>query len=130
MAVFAAQFGSPDHAADALAAALAMRRQLAEFNAARPGAAGVRAGIGLHTGLLVAGNIGTEKRMEYTVIGDTVNVAARIESKTKDLSCDILFSEAVYARLGEPFKAGVKAQRCEGVRVKGKDAPLVLYKAL
>jgi class 3 adenylate cyclase len=130
MAVFAEQFGSRDHAADALAAAVQMRRQLAEFNAGRPGAAPIRCGIGIHTGLLVAGNIGTDKRMEYTVIGDTVNVAARIESKTKDLGVDVLISDGTYSRLDERARASVKTERCEGVRVKGKDAPLVVYKIL
>ena len=128
MAIFAEQFGSKDHAADALAAARAMRLKLAEFNASRPGAKPVRFGVGVHTGLLVAGNIGTEKRMEYTVIGDTVNVAARIESKTKDLGSDLLVSDSVFSRLSERTKSGIKAERCEGVHVKGKDAPLVVYK--
>lgn len=127
MAIFAPHFGSNDHAGDALAAALEMRAKLAEFNASRK-APPVRFGIGIHTGLLVAGNIGTAKRMEYTVIGDTVNAASRIESKTKDFACDLLVSESVFARLGEASRSGVSLERCEGVRVKGKEEPLVLYK--
>ncbi|MBI3505005.1 MAG: adenylate/guanylate cyclase domain-containing protein [Proteobacteria bacterium] len=128
MAVFTPQFGSTDHATDALEAALSMRRKLAEFNEERPAGKQVRFGIGVHTGQLVAGNIGTEKRMEYTVIGDTVNTTARIESKTKDLACDLLISEAVFVKLGPEAKAKIAAERVEDVRVKGKEAALVLYK--
>ncbi|MFA6030241.1 MAG: adenylate/guanylate cyclase domain-containing protein [Elusimicrobiota bacterium] len=130
MAIFAPQFGSAEHAADGVRAALAMRERLAAFNAGGFVPHPVRFGVGIHTGVLVAGNIGTEKRLEYTVIGDTVNIASRIESQTKTLGCDLLMSDAVHAALPEDLRAGLRAERCEGVRVKGKESALVLYKLL
>lgn len=128
MAVFAPQFGSKDHVDDALRAALGMREKLAELNAR--GGPEIRFGVGLHTGTLVAGNIGTEKRLEYTVIGDTVNVASRIEGQNKDLGSVILVSSAVYERLSPALRAQVRAERCDDVKVKGRERALVLYKVL
>ena len=128
MAVFAPQFGSKDHVDDAVRAALGMREKLGELNAR--GGQEVRFGVGIHTGALVAGNIGTEKRLEYTVIGDTVNVASRIESQNKDLGSVILLSSAVYERLSPSLRAQVRAERCDDVKVKGRGQPLVLYKVL
>jgi class 3 adenylate cyclase len=128
MAVFAPQFGSKNHVDDAVRAALGMRDKLAELNAL--GGPEIRFGVGLHTGTLVAGNIGTEKRLEYTVIGDTVNVASRIESQNKDLGSVILISEAVHARLSPEMRAAVKDERCDNVKVKGRAQSLVLYKVL
>ena len=128
MAVFAPQFGSKDHVDDALRAALGMRAKLAELNAR--GGPEIRFGVGLHTGTLVAGNIGTEKRLEYTVIGDTVNVASRIESHNKDLGSVILVSSAVYERLSPALRDSVRGERCDNVKVKGRERALVLYKVL
>jgi adenylate cyclase len=128
MAVFAPQFGSKNHVDDAVRAALGMREKLAELNAR--GGPEIRFGVGLHTGTLVAGNIGTEKRLEYTVIGDTVNVASRIEGQNKDLGSVILISEAVHARLSPELRASLKDERCDNVKVKGREQALVLYKVL
>ncbi|MDX6769267.1 MAG: adenylate/guanylate cyclase domain-containing protein [Elusimicrobiota bacterium] len=130
MAVFAPQFGSKDHADDAVRAALGMRERLAAFNAEGLGPGEVGFGVGVHTGLLVAGNIGTEKRLEFTVIGDTVNIAARIESMNKDLGSVILVSEQVHAALSPALRDGLKAELCEAVRLKGKEKPIGLYKLL
>lgn len=128
MAVFAPQFGSKNHVDDAVRAALGMREKLAELNAR--GGPEIRFGVGLHTGTLVAGNIGTEKRLEYTVIGDTVNVASRIESQNKDLGSVILISEAVHEGLSPALRATVRSERCDNVKVKGRAQSLVLYKVL
>ena len=128
MAVFAPQFGSKNHVDDAMRAALGMREKLAELNAR--GGPEIRFGVGLHTGTLVAGNIGTEKRLEYTVIGDTVNVASRIESQNRDLGSVILISAAVHERLSPALRATVRSERCDNVKVKGRVQSLVLYKVL
>jgi class 3 adenylate cyclase len=128
MAVFAPQFGSKDHVDDAVRAALGMRAKLAELNAR--GGPVIRFGVGIHTGTLVAGNIGTKKRLEYTVIGDTVNVASRIESSNKELGSVILISEAVHSRLSPALRAEVRGERCDDVKVKGRAQALVLYKVL
>jgi adenylate cyclase len=128
MAVFAPQFGSKNHVDDAVRAALGMREKLAELNAR--GGPEIRFGVGLHTGTLVAGNIGTEKRLEYTVIGDTVNVASRIESLNKDLGSVILISSAVHERLSPALRGSVSSERCDNIKVKGRAQSLVLYKVL
>lgn len=128
MAVFAPQFGSKHHVDDALKAALGMRERLAAFNASGASPEPVRFGVGIHTGVLVAGNIGTERRLEYTVIGDTVNIASRIESQNKELASTILVSEDVYAKAEPGLRETLRAERCDNVKVKGKDRPLVLYK--
>jgi adenylate cyclase len=96
LAVFGVPRPTPDAAARAVAAARAIRDGLAELSG-RLGGEGlppVGFGIGVHSGTVVAGTIGSPERMEYTVIGDTVNVAARIEGMTRTLDRTILLSEA------------------------------------
>ena len=108
MAVYTPLLGSSDYAADAVRAASDMRSALAEFNASGIAPAKVEFGIGVHTGRLVSGNVGTSSRLEYTFIGDTVNIAARLESKSKEFHTDILISaptlEKARGSLDEKFK--------------------------
>ncbi len=84
-----ATFGTPrpalDDAVRAVQAGIAMRLALTEFNRERAtkGLAAVRHGVGIHSGRAVVGNVGTRERLEYTVIGDTVNVASRIAAACK-----------------------------------------------
>jgi class 3 adenylate cyclase len=130
MALFGVTTQTPMHADQALSAALAMREKVRTYNILREraGELPVRIGIGIHSGPLVAGNMGTPDRLEYTVIGDTVNVASRIESQTKELQTDILISKELKDRLSG--KQQVKFVRCPGIMVKGKSEPLELYKVL
>lgn len=129
-----ALFGVPDktenHAEMAVRAALGMRRALEEFNALRSsrGEPPVRIGIGIHTGKLVSGNIGARERMEYTVIGDTVNVASRIESQTKLLGACILVSREVLDRIPPSLAGELPFEKCPAISVKGKTEPLELYR--
>lgn len=105
MAFWNAPVDVPDHARKAVRAALAMRRTLASLNADDafgfgPGQS-VAIGVGIHTGLACVGNMGAEAHFNYSAVGDTVNVAARIEAACKEVGFDILVSESTTAYLGE-----------------------------
>jgi adenylate cyclase len=107
MAVFGAPIEQPDHAARALSAAREMLSvRLPRFNAwlaERGLGAEFRMGIGLNSGPVSSGNVGSEQRLEYAAVGDTTNVAARLEAKCKETPHQLLFSEATRERLaGDP----------------------------
>ncbi|MGM0608540.1 MAG: adenylate/guanylate cyclase domain-containing protein, partial [Candidatus Muiribacteriota bacterium] len=89
MAIFSPNFGLDNHVDGALKSALGLRKALSKFNKLEKYPV-ISQGIGLHTGSLIAGNVGTTERMEYTVIGDVVNIASRIESQNKEFDTDIL----------------------------------------
>ncbi len=101
MAIFGAPVASQNSAEDAFEAALDMRKTLIEINKEfkKDGLPEIRFGIGIHTGSVFAGTIGAETRMEYTVIGDTVNTASRLESLCKTYTTDLLISEASAEKL-------------------------------
>ena len=128
MAVFGAPVTRPDDAKRAVRAAIRMRQALAKLNDSfvERGMERLRFGIGLHSGEVVAGNIGSSRRMEYTVIGDAVNLASRLESKTKELGTDILISEATRERLDTSFATELIGE----VHVKGRAQPVQIYKVL
>jgi adenylate cyclase len=114
-----------DHAHKAVRAALDMQRELVDVNRAREvdGLPPLRIGIGVHTGPVAAGMLGGAEHAEYTVIGDAVNVASRIEGLTKTHGVDVLVSETTWARCGERF--GGKKLAAEEIR--GRREPVVLY---
>jgi PAS domain S-box-containing protein len=95
MAVFGAPWPDESHALNAVAAARAMLRELETFNAEQRarGLPPFRLGVGIAAGKVVAGNLGSEQRMEYTVVGDTVNLASRIEALTKTLGVPVLMND-------------------------------------
>jgi adenylate cyclase len=126
MAVWGAPKGTPDDAKNAVNACLEMRVALAELNKTRitENQAPILMGMGLHAGPVVAGTVGSNARLEYTVIGDTVNTASRIESSTKSFGTDLLISEEVTKRIGDSFIL----QSAGATKVKGKTEPLKLLK--
>ncbi len=130
MAIFAPHLGSENHVEDAINASLSMRERLKDLNSSGKLKMPIKFGVGLNTGTLVAGNIGTEKRFEYTVIGDTVNVASRMESLTKDLNTDILISENTFNRLKHGFFDKIAVEKSEPVKIKGKSELMPVYKLL
>jgi adenylate cyclase len=105
MAIWNAPADDPDHAANSCAAALAFQRANQRLNAefAREGWPVYRTRIGLHTGEAVVGNIGSEDRMNYTALGATVNLAARLEGLNKNYGTSILVSSVVKQRVGAQF---------------------------
>jgi len=126
MAYFGAPLPDPDHAAHAVDCALAMVAELDALNAVRAarGAPPLQIGVGLHTGIAVVGDIGSPlHRLDYTAIGDTVNVASRIEGLTKAAGVPLLVSEATRARAG----AGYAYQPFQPMSIRGKAEPLAVF---
>jgi adenylate cyclase len=125
MAVFGAPVSKKDDAVRAVRAAVRMRIALSDLNerlVAR-GITPLRTGIGIHTGVVVAGNIGSEQRMEYTVIGDAVNLASRLETSTKEMGVDVLISADTY----ELVKDTCVAEAIREITVKGRSEPVMTY---
>lgn len=95
MAVFGSPTPGPRDATNAVRCALAMQRAVASWNAERKSASPIRIAIGIHTGNVILGDIGSERRLEFAVLGDTVNVASRVEGKCRSLDASILFTDDV-----------------------------------
>jgi adenylate cyclase len=127
MAIFGVPYGGPDDADNAVAAANEMMSTLADLNARRleRGQHAIAIGVGLSTGEVVAGNIGSPKRLSYTVIGDAVNLASRLEGATKQYGVSILLSELTYAAL----KDRRYVREVDLLRVKGKTRPVAVYES-
>jgi adenylate cyclase len=128
MAVFGAPLPLENHAWMAVQSALDMRHRLAEFNHSRRIAAQpqIRVGIGLSSGEVVSGNIGSQKRMDYTVIGDGVDISSRLEGVTKEYGCDIVLSEYTYERCHDK----IWVRELDRIRVKGKTRPIRIYELI
>jgi class 3 adenylate cyclase len=124
-AVFGAPIEDARHADAAVAAAREMGRRLDAWNAARraAGKAGLRHGIGIHTGTVIAGNIGSSERMSYALVGDAVNLASRIQALNKDFGTQVLVSGATRSRLSLP----VELEALPAVRVKGRSAEVAVF---
>ncbi len=126
VAIFGAPVGHRDDAARAVRAALGMHAQLAALNARRQvrGEPPLAHGIGISTGSAVAGAIGSPERLEYTIIGDTVNVASRLEAMTRQLHCEILLTEDVWKALGE---TQVSLEDKGEIKLKGRQEAVRIF---
>jgi class 3 adenylate cyclase len=127
-AVFGAPIATADHALMAVRAAVEMRARLRAWNARREAAGkpALRHGIGIHTGTVLAGNIGGAERLSYALVGDPVNLASRIQGLTKDLKADILISDATRSRLDD----AVPVEELPAVRVKGRAVEVTVYRVV
>jgi len=126
MAIWGAPFGHPDDADRALWAAVRMQQELMSLNERRRarGQEEIQIHIGLNTGMVAAGNIGSKRFLQYATIGDTTNVAARVCSASKE--GEILLTQSTYERLVDQSRW--KLELLPPVQVKGKEAPLTLYR--
>jgi adenylate cyclase len=127
-AVFGVPLKVDDHADRAVYAALDMRKNLERLNEQRAllGKPSFRHGIGIHTGPVLAGNTGSDDRLSYALIGDTVNLASRIEGLTKMAQWDILISHETISRLSSAFEW----EKENPQNVKGFSKPITVYKIL
>lgn len=125
LAVFGSLDEEPDHARRAVRTALRMRVLLAKLNGERSvsGRPPIGIGIGIHTGEVIVGNIGSRRRLEYTVIGDGVNTCARVESLNKEFGTTILITEATYGEVSDEFECRLMPE----TSLRGKAHALRVY---
>ena len=128
MAVFGAPLPLENHAWMSVQSALEMRQRLYEFNQKQicEQQPQFKIGIGISSGEVVSGNIGSQRRMDYTVIGDGVNLSARLESLTKEYGCDIIISEFTKKLCGDRLMV----RELDRIKVKGKKQAVTIYELL
>jgi adenylate cyclase len=125
MAVFGSPLPLEEHAWMAVRTSLEMRQRLKDFNLQRHAVNKPRIdiGIGINSDTVISGNIGSSKRMEFTAIGDGVNLGSRLESVSKHYACDIILSDNTYKPCGDR----VWARELDYIRVKGRNEPVAIY---
>ncbi|MBW4643804.1 MAG: GAF domain-containing protein [Goleter apudmare HA4340-LM2] len=128
MAVFGSPLPLDEHAWMAVKTSLEMRHRLNEFNHRRYAAnkPRINIGIGINSDTVISGNIGSSKRMEFTAIGDGVNLGSRLESVSKQYGCDIILSDNTY----KPCQNNIWARELDYIRVKGRNEPVAIYELL
>ncbi|MBM2839384.1 MAG: adenylate cyclase [Deltaproteobacteria bacterium] len=128
MAFWGAPVKVSDHSKRAVDAAIEMMRWLDTFNEVNmsKGFPRIAIGVGINTGDVILGNIGSEKKLDYTVIGDNVNLASRMEGLTKEYGCPILITETTY----EEVRDAILCRVVDIVRVKGKKKGIRIFEPL
>lgn len=128
MAFWGAPLDEPNHAILAAQSALECRAALTDLHARwqAEGKPLLDFRVGLSTGEVIAGNVGASERFDYTVMGDIVNLGARLESANKEYGTHVMIPDATVAELGDAFAL----RRLDRLRVKGKDAPVDVYELL
>jgi adenylate cyclase len=125
MAVFGAPLDMPDHASRAIKTALEMRERLEEFNAERKEVPQLKIRIGINSGKVVAGEIGSINKKEYTVLGDTVNIASRLESSVAT-PMTVVVGEATQELVKDEFECRSLGPK----ELKGKQKVVAAYEVL
>jgi len=126
MAFFGAPIPSPDHAGRAVRSALEMLAAVEELQAGWQKRTGVplKIGVGINTGEVIVGNVGSEQKKEYTIIGDPVNLASRLESMNKEYQTQILVSEVTRRRVGGD---GIGWRAIGRVKIRGREEEVEIY---
>ena len=129
MATFGTPRVSPADCANALAAASDIVEGIAAGNAAlaKSGLPQLRISVGVHFGPAIIGNIGSERRLEFATLGDTVNVASRLEAATRSLGCQVVASDAVVSRTGSELRGNFRA--VPALSLRGRAAPIDVWVA-
>jgi adenylate cyclase len=125
MAFWGAPIKTTDHPLQSVRCAIDMTSRLTNVNniLVEKGYPAIKIGVGIHTGSVVLGNIGSDKKLDYTVIGDGVNLASRLEGLTENYGCELIISEDTYRAVRDQ----VPCLLIDKVRVKGKQRPIELY---
>ena len=125
MALYGAPFDQPDHAARAVRTGLELQQCVQALSAqwVARGGGSLLSGVGIHTGDAVVGAMGSQQRLEFTAIGDTVNVASRLEGLTRDFGSPVIISQTTYQEVGGLFQA----RPLGSVRVRGRELPVDIY---
>jgi adenylate cyclase len=123
MCFWGAPLPQADHAVLSCKCALRQMQRLKELNATWPEAIRINIGIGLNSGIMTVGNMGSPLRMNYTLMGDNVNLGARLEGTNKEYGTNIIISEFTYGLVKDKFVV----RELDNIRVKGKNKPVLIY---
>ncbi|HUW41231.1 MAG TPA: CHASE2 domain-containing protein [Rectinemataceae bacterium] len=123
MCFWGAPLPQVDHAVRACTCALRQMRRLKELNDAWPEPVRINIGIGVNSGIMTVGNMGSPTRMNYTLMGDNVNLGARLEGTNKEYGTNIIISEFTYGLVKDKFIV----RELDNIRVKGKNKPVLIY---
>ena len=123
MAFWNAPMDCPNHQEKAIISAREMKRKLRKMNIKEEFGTELKIGIGINTGEAVVGNMGSEQRFDYSVLGDAVNLASRLEGISKNYDTTIIIGEDTYKSVKDKFKF----RKLDDVQVKGKSNKVAIY---